>query len=355
MFRETHAILDNTPDVAQLDADVIMTATMAGFCAGRLAAGEPVAFSADPDKPADLESLRHVVHRLDGVMPAHLRGRIEAVTAPPWTSGSLITGTSGGARLRFGERDIPLSDNTARTLRDIAASEDEKIGYRGIGAYTGLMNDPVGRTSFIASTFRENISPDEGSRWVWPSQIPWGLIDGADAGGDMPAEPLDGAKLVGYVHGMTFAVYRALAQGPWCVPYEIAVGTKTTKLASCFGCTLFMYANGFPPSNIHLGRAESWAPLHAARRPGKHDVMDDVIDMTKLRWSLECRQQTLLGAKLLLDAAGTVEDQHRERLPLISTFLDEHSEDPLAGGHLVLDALTAHDKESERVLRTLAG
>ena len=63
-----------------------------------------------------------------------------------------------------------------------------------------------------------------------------------------------------YTHGMIQAVYKAYALGPGCARYEIAVGDVTKKMASCLGCTLFMYATAYPPTAIHLGSAESWAP-----------------------------------------------------------------------------------------------
>jgi hypothetical protein len=152
---------------------------------------------------------------------------------------------------------------------------------------------------------------------------------------------------------MSFACLRSLEEGPWCTPYEIAVGKETTKLASCFACTLFMYANGFPPSDIHLGKALSWAPVYQTGSTGKYNVTDGVISMMTLRWSLECEQQLRLGAELLAAPTAGVSAAHAPRVPKIIEFLEAHTDDPHAGGNLVLDALTVHDKESERVRRVL--
>jgi hypothetical protein len=66
-----------------------------------------------------------------------------------------------------------------------------------------------------------------------------------------------------YTHGMIQAIYKAYALGPSCSPFEIAVGDLTKKMASCLPCTLFMCATGYPPTAIHLGSGESWAPLFA--------------------------------------------------------------------------------------------
>ena len=72
---------------------------------------------------------------------------------------------------------------------------------------------------------------------------------------------------MGYTHGMIQAIYKAYSLGPSCAPYEIAVGDQTTKMASCVPCTLFMLAQGYPPTSTHLGRGESWAPLYETYNP----------------------------------------------------------------------------------------
>jgi hypothetical protein len=67
--------------------------------------------------------------------------------------------------------------------------------------------------------------------------------------------------VVQYIHGMSWAMREAIRWGPWCTAYEIAVGSKTRKLASCFACTTYMWASGFPAFSTHLGRGESWGVL----------------------------------------------------------------------------------------------
>src|SRR5206468_879930 len=61
--------------------------------------------------------------------------------------------------------------------------------------------------------------------------------------------------------GMIQACYAAAASGFKGITIEVAAGGATKKLASCFGCTTFMLANGRMPDGIHLGEAASWAPL----------------------------------------------------------------------------------------------
>jgi len=351
MLRKTDTILDDSAprdpqETAKVDAAVIMTAVVVGFSAGRLAARQPVEFSAEA---GDMPGLNQVVGLVNNVVGDI--GTVGARQTPDWAYGSVVTGSTGGARLRFGDRDIPLDDKTAQTLRELAASEKEPVGYRGKGAYSGIMNDPVHHGSFLGTTYRQHVPAGPGTRWVPKGhQGAWGLMNPEGPG--LPGKPLGNAELVGYAHGMIFAGCRAVAEGPWCTPYEIAVGHQTTKLASCFGCTLFMYANGFPPSDIHLGYAQSWAPVYpSGRTDGVHDVMDDVITMMTMRWSLECLQQLTLGAELL--AAARVKEPYASRVAKIPEFLEAHANDPMAGGNLVLDALTVHDKEAERVKQVL--
>jgi hypothetical protein len=69
--------------------------------------------------------------------------------------------------------------------------------------------------------------------------------------------------------------------------YEVAVGFETSKLASCFGCTTFMYANGAPPSFMHFGRAESWVPIpcNARDNPDYARGQTDTIDTLRSNWA----------------------------------------------------------------------
>src|ERR1044072_4830542 len=99
MLRKTDTILDDSAprdprEAAKKDADAIVTAVVVGFSAGRLAAGQPGGVSAEAD---GLASLERVVGLLNKVVPG---GGIKARRTPPWAEGSLITGATGGARLR---------------------------------------------------------------------------------------------------------------------------------------------------------------------------------------------------------------------------------------------------------------
>ena len=88
-----------------------------------------------------------------------------------------------------------------------------------------------------------------------------------------------------------------------------AVGDATKKMASCLGCTLFMHAAGYPPTSIHLGSAESWAPLYTPYNPngptGDNEL--GVIRDLNNAWYAKCAKWLELGLEIavLLVAAGS--------------------------------------------------
>jgi hypothetical protein len=159
--------------------------------------------------------------------------------------------------------------------------------------------------------------------------------------------------ILGYTHGMIQAVYKAYSLGPACAPYEIAVGKVTTKLASCFACTMFITALGYPPSSGHLGRGESWAPMYEPYNPGASQEPNEraVIRDLNTAWSLACGQWLRYGIGVL--AQAKVAKSHAAALGELSTFVDSRRIDPSVCATLILDALTVHDKEIDRIDRTL--
>ena len=294
MFRRTATIFtdrmidaDKARQLYTLEADAIMTAAVLGFTASRFAVGHPVAFSVDPSPQEDpktkLAELEVAAERINNSLGLyHFDGEVVATYAPEWYRGAMITGAAGSAARPFEQRHAVESEQTATELRELASlTGDASIGYQGRGAYTGFVDDPVAKKPSIKSTMRFNVHEVDdwryGQRWLPPhfaylnkenkvigtnENRAWGLIGGLSELGDgMVQEPFDvglNGALVGYTHGMIQAIYDCVQRGPWCTPFEIAAGPKTTtKMASCFPCTLLMYAAGFPPSAIHLGRGES--------------------------------------------------------------------------------------------------
>jgi hypothetical protein len=277
--------------------------------------------------------------------------------------------------------------------------------YTGRGAYTGFVDnlnsagntDPVGPRStvrMLASLADAADSPPH-PRWLPPSghalwgprrrkdtnsYVAWGLI-GGDRASQGPASgsprqasnladqielemrDLYGMVFVGepgmtdiatYTHGMIQAIYKAYALGPSCTPYEIAVGDVTKKMASCLPCTLFMHAVGYPPTSIHLGSGESWAPLYApynpagSSEPNEHGGVRDLNNA----WYARCLDWLRIGLEILDD--GRIAPGHGQSRDAVRDYVKTHAGDPTVGGTLILDAVTLHDAELNRISRALS-
>ncbi|GAA1790168.1 hypothetical protein GCM10009682_10260 [Luedemannella flava] len=396
MYRHTTTILTDEvlspKDAAErykIEADVIMTATILGFTASRFAVGHPVEFAVDPtpapnEDPEDrLAELREACDRINGALH-HYRfgGEARAVFAPDWHKGALITGAVGSSARPFAARHAVESEATASILRELASvTGATSIGYQGRGAYTGFVDDPVGKTPSIQSTMRFTV-PDRhpelyGERWLPRhfayrtepdapardnSNTPWGLIGGRTEIDGMVDQPAGAGDVVGYTHGMIQAIYTCVQRGPWCTPFEIAAGSETTKMASCFPCTLLMYAAGFPPSAIHLGRGESWVPFYelppgVETATGKHSPrIDAAINTVNTRWRIECGQHLDLGIRILSQGEmANVAKSHRPAVTLLAGYLARRANDVFVASGLILDAVTVHESETARVTRTLLG
>jgi hypothetical protein len=345
-----------------------------------------------------------------GLAPAH----VQAGLSPGYWQGAMIMGVYALAGQRPPSATDPgsvasplvapvLSEQGQRLWDAIQAVSPATPQYTGRGAYTGFVdnNNTVGNTAPVGprSTIRM-VAPATGAdgspseRWLPPEGhalwavrqrrgtdtfVPWGLIGGNSARNEPgPANPTMAANqadqieremrdvygmvfanepsmtdIATYTHGMIQAIYKAYALGPSCVPFEIAVGDQTKKMASCLGCTLFMYATGYPPTSIHLGSAESWAPLYAPYNPNgptephEHAVIRDLNNV----WSERCGEWLSMGLDVMDDqhiAAG-----HLASRDAVREFLLARQGDPSVGGNLVLDALTVHDSEANRIARTL--
>jgi hypothetical protein len=373
MFRIQHSILDDSTaghgtdpaPIYRTDADLITTLTAVGFCVGRLAVGHPIEFSWDPSKLEDEQETQDAVAGLRKAV-GQAGQHLVVTKAPDWTMGSLITGAAGSASTPFASRHAEPSTEAARQLREIA-SRDTNVGYQGFGAYTGFVDVPFTNKDSVKSTMRYNV-PDQafGERWRPPAytyakdtgldqtNAPWGLLaDGRPIEGMPAMKPVPGG-VVGYTHGMIQSIYDAVATGPWCTPFEIAVGSKTTKVASCFACTLFMYAAGFPPSNIHLGRGDSWAPFYPRDLgdQGYSMVVDEGVRSTNTRWALECWQHLRMGVDRAKETTF-LGPEHEERLELLDKVLESRANDLFAAANLLLDALTVQDPYARRICRAI--
>ena len=297
----------------------------------------------------------------------------------------------------------PVLSEKGQALWDSIATPRSSIPqYTGRGAYTGFVDnkntegdtDPVGPRSTVrmvapatgadGATSQRWLPPDGHPLWNQRKRrddetyVPWGLI-----GGNRATEPAKGpgttatnaadeieremrdvygmvfvdeptmADVATYTHGMIQAIYKAYALGPSCAPYEIAVGDQTKKMASCLGCTFFMYAVGYPPTSIHLGSAESWAPLYRPYNPDGPTEPNEpgVIRDLNNAWSARCQEWLAVGLEILDDAH--IASSHRSSRDAVGQFVESRAGDPLTAANLILDALTIHEPELNRIARTL--
>jgi len=288
---------------------------------------------------------------------------------------NVITGCPGGDYLTPEQRNRPLSEASAIAMAEWEYASAEPTGedfhgqYHGRGAYTGLIDDPIGKHTLIVPTQRRIITDPK--RW---SPVPngiWGLIGtdnrGGKTGPNLSADPTIGmgpfaaeTGIVQYTHGMCSAMREAVRWGPWSTPYEIAVGQHTTKRASCFACTTYNWASGFPPSSTHLGRCESWAPLPDGG-PGKtedyafSDGAEGDLDRAigrqmNIRWNIQMYHFLRQGANLLQGHLDVIDPAHRAAADLLARRYDRWDPElALTGGNLFLDAITYHEGDTKRI------
>lgn len=176
-----------------------------------------------------------------------------------------------------------------------------------------------------------------------------------------PKGAMPRTDIAGYTHGLVQAIYKAYHNGPQAVPYEIAVGSQTTKLASCFACTTFMTALGYPPTSIHLGRAESWMPLFYPYTP---ELKPDVSELPTIRdlnnrWFEACDQYLNVGL-VIMDDAHISDAGHKAARDSVAAYLKTNANKGSSAPNsasvaatLILDALTIHKSEAPRANDTL--
>jgi hypothetical protein len=346
----------------------------------------------------------------EGIAPSPVHARV----SPGYTEGAVIMGvyTLAGQKAPQSVSAPKLTEKGEALWKKIATVAPEIPQYTGRGAYTGFVDNPntegdltspVGPLSTVRMGAPAPASParaegphprwlppkNEGSALWTPRQrkgadtyVPWGLIMGDKAGKD-PASPNStgasnladqvtlqmrdkyGMVFVGdigdddiatYTHGMIQAIYKAYRRGPSCAPYEIAVGDETKKMASCPTCAFFMYATGYPPTSIHLGRGESWAPLYQPYNPTPNDPTGSdepkVIRDLNNAWYASCSKWLATGMKILDDAH--IAGSHKASRDAVRRYLSANGGDVTVGGVLILDAVTVHDAELDRIGRTLA-
>ena len=340
-------------------------------------------------------------------------GKVSAGVAPDYSKGAVIMGVY---KLANQSAPVSVADPVLSVKGQALYDKIKNMQltqYTGRGAYTGFVDnkntegntDPIGPrpTARFLTANPDGVPSDDPTmgglhqRWLpqtgsasWiprlkkgttDSYVPWGMIGGDAAGkepdskmlnvthatnladqitGEMHAtdkmvfngDPTTG-DVVAYTHGMIQAIYKGYALGPSCAPYEIAVGAVTTKMASCLPCTLFMVAQGYPPTSIHLGRGESWAPLYQPYNPGGQAEFNELAVIRDLNnsWRARCAEWLSLGVQILDDTH--IADDHKSARDGLRSYLLSHSADKTVAATLVLDAVTVHENEAVRIGRTL--
>jgi len=144
----------------------------------------------------------------------------------------------------------------------------------------------------------------------------------------------------------------------------MAVGSKTRKLASCFACTTYMWASGFPASSTHLGRGESWGVLpDGTLGAGEDHTFSDesegaseqaIARSMNIRWHTQIYHFLRQGSRLFEGYRLAMSPGHRTAADLLAQRVERPGADGLVnGGNLFLDALTFHKNDTDRLLATL--
>lgn len=319
------------------DSDCIVTAVFLGV---GLEAGKGLQISVEEQKelPPLADLMKKINAALKSLNPKHTD--VKAIIAPKWEKGSYITG---------GLKTVLNLD----TLAEFTDDNNPKKQYVGYGAYTGMV-------------FMKNELKYWGSTFEVTCKAPRKF--GIEIKGDLTNMHKEkGSGIKGYVHGMIQAIYVAAKfNSATAKTVEVAVGDKTRKLASCFGCSSFMLAVGRQPSHIHLGQAASWVPVDPNNEFALEQLSGDRCsedlrkekdlgqlksDVTRLNamWKDKVAVWLHNGAKL---DPKYIADSHKESWKQLQNFARQVNS---ASSDVYLDALGAyHTQDAKRINQTLA-
>lgn len=372
----------------------------------------PVRFDADFNTilKADLDNFKDATGRIERAVATYLKiksptmvAKVSAGLAGEWSAGASIMGVYSAAGQTAPDNIAQLQNLSVNGAALWEAIKNNSVKqYTGRGAYSGFVDDSNGKVlagPLSTARFWASNADKSPERWVpsldvtkspWLKRTPnkksfedpvpfsWGLIGGDQA--LPPASPSaqeitdnmaqngmvfngmedPNGEVAMYTHGMIQSIYLAYRYGPNCRAYEIAVGNVTTKMASCMPCAFFMSANGYFPNSIHLGRGESWAPLFSpyhepAATNGDQqttNILPTVVDDLNNSWYERCLLWLQKGLDILTPSQLANEDYTTARNMLVR-YVHNNINDKTLGGRLVLDAVTMHDSEQNRLLRTL--
>lgn len=337
-----------------IEADCIVTAMFLGLAREIVGNKKPLTISAS--KKADVEIAAKKINAALKTLPIKNIPDVKTSATVDWKEGSYITGKQHGKGLpgSIMAETINYQDLTYQQVKNNDGALPHGAQYVGNGAYTGmLIVDKVAK--YVGSTFQMRVKHAAG--------IP---INGGKLPG-MEQDPAGGVQ-VGYVHGMIQAIYAAAASGFKGITIEVAAGEKTKKLASCFGCTTFMYATDRPPDALHLGQAASWAPVdeknewaigklnerfldHVDGTPDRSGKLKEAVAYLNKKWAAKCA--TWLHYGTTIDKA-CVSKTHQAAWIQLCLFATKVTPEDAAAAFL--NALgQGHEDDFVRIQNTLEG
>jgi hypothetical protein len=370
-IRNTKGIFNNDTNY-DIDASIIITAVVLGFCYTLLKDGKPVQFDEDPSYDLTYHNkLKDCIDRLNNILKMFdVKNKILCGKSLLYDKNKVISGIREQSKINIESRKNLIKSGKItpqKEMLNLALNDDLALGYRGVGAYTGCVVHNDNYVSF-SSTARYIIPTDttRGVRWnplAMERNQPWGIIRGEPDGTMRSIGPVANAtQIVGYTHGMIQGIYTSISRGnnSASIPFEIAVGSQTTKLASCLGCTLFMYSTNYIPSSMHLGLSASWAPLYPYHRTGgllyKESYTDKAINIANELWDDACYEYLINGIDIidLVQKKGLI-NPNIKYVKSITALKESRKESSTRyyASNLILDAFTVHRHASEHILNTL--
>lgn len=328
-------VFDGTTQQRELDADLIVSAVIAGFLIKRSWESCPLAISFNGDESqkklheAAVSFLTEICRDRWGAGP---RDGLRVSATPAYDARSRLASAVAISGHRSSARtpDVVVDFFSDAIRTEVASIVTRNERHDKPGAYYGIVVDKKLErlVEDVGLTVARDIpsTGPEGKRFTdAPNK---GVITG-------DASPVPGS-VKGYCHGMVRAIAKC---GEGQYPYEVAVGTATDKLASCFGCATFMAATNYPPSYMHLGQAQSWVPL---------PYTDDRNRALNARWAEFVADALSEGIRALQEKPRSLTDAAAARVASLRGELGMRSSEQ-AKANMFLDALTFHRKDLLRL------
>ena len=401
-----------------IDADVIVTAAILGHSSYLIDNNWPCIYYYEGTWDKQIHD--KIVMKLNFALREKTNGKVLISLTPQYKAKTYTTRIYGGTGhidiadtnryqpARFNFNALSASDTTAYNYA-LTTGVDQH--YNGIGAYTGTIEGATnGNSKLLFWTYRYPAAGFKGVRHIpqadsvlvlgnkyktgsGDSQSVWGTIMHPNVNEktileknnhmifkqdyytyhSIPDTKITDSSIVGYVHGMIQAIYQleswkinnsckvvAYDSTTNPLPVEIAVGSSTTKLASCFGCTIFMEANGYSPSATHLGFSQSWSPSYLCEEIPEsleeNNLECNILLRARFncndRWAGYCERIIKDGIKYL--KGNLVNDKtYKQSYDALVAFINNPCKNDYEYANLMLDAFTQHSKEYDRIDRTL--